>query len=94
MLKCRDNSFVDIDSSKWVVKNRMQNKMFLSGNGNNDIYHCPTKVQKIRALVVKVKGSECQPKTKPVGMTLGWHCTIHKTDERAFPLVSFCMRRL
>ncbi len=71
VLKCRDNFFVDIDSSKWVVKNRMQNKMFLLGNGDNDIYHCPTKVQKIRALVVKVQGIECQPKTKPVSMTSG-----------------------
>jgi hypothetical protein len=53
------------------VKNRMQNKMFLSGNGVNDIYHCPTKVQNIRALVVKVQGIECQPKTKPVGMICG-----------------------
>ncbi len=71
VLKCRDNSFVDIDSSKWVVKNRMQNKMFLLGNGDNDIYHGPTKVQKIRAFVVKVQGIECQPKSKPVGMTCG-----------------------
>jgi hypothetical protein len=69
--KCRGNSFVDIDSSLWVVKHRMQNKMFLLGNGDNDIYHCPTKVQKIRAFVVKVQGIECQPKTKPVGMTCG-----------------------
>jgi hypothetical protein len=43
VLKCRGNSFVDIDNSKWVVKNRMQNKMLLLGNGDNDIYHCPTK---------------------------------------------------
>ncbi len=71
VLKCRGNSFVDIESSKWVVKNRMQNKMFLLGNGDNDIYHGQTKVQKIRALVVKVQGIECQPKTKPVGMTCG-----------------------
>ncbi len=71
VLKCGDNSFVDIDSSKWVVKKRMQNKMFLLGNGDNIIYHCPTKVQKIRDLVGKVQGIECQPKTKPVGMTCG-----------------------
>ncbi len=71
VLKCRDNSVVDVDSSKGVVKNRMQNKMFLLGNGDNGIYHCPRKVQKIRALVVKVQGIECQPKTKPVGMTCG-----------------------
>jgi hypothetical protein len=71
VLKCRGNSFVDIDNSKWVVKNRMQNKMFLVGNGDNDIYHCPRRVQKIRALVVKVQGIECQPKTEPVGMTCG-----------------------
>ncbi len=38
VLKCRGNSFVDIDNSKWVVK---------------------------------VQGMECQPKTKPVGMTCG-----------------------
>jgi hypothetical protein len=71
VLKCRDSSFVDIDSSKWVVKNRMQNKMFLLGNGDKDIYHGQTKVQKIRALVVKVQGIECQPKSEPVGMTCG-----------------------
>ncbi len=71
VLKCRDNSFVHIDRSKWVVKNRTKNKMFLLGNGDNDIYHGPTKVQKIRAIVVKVQGIECQPKTKPVGMTCG-----------------------
>jgi hypothetical protein len=71
VLKCQGNSFVDIESCKLVVKNRMQNKMFLLGNGHNDIYHFPTKVQKIRALVVKVQGIECQPKTKPVGMTCG-----------------------
>ncbi len=71
VLKCPCNSFVDIDSSKWVVKNKMQNKMFLLGNGDNGIYHSPAKVQKIRAFVVKVQGIECQPKTKPVGMTCG-----------------------
>ncbi len=92
VLKCQDNSFVDIDSSKWVVKNRMQNKMFLLGNGENDIYHCPTKVQKIRALVVKVQGIECQLKTKPVGMTCG--LPLYNSQKRAFPLVSSCKRVL
>jgi hypothetical protein len=29
LLKSGGNSIVDVDSSKWVVKNRMQNKMFL-----------------------------------------------------------------
>jgi hypothetical protein len=29
VLKCQDNSFVDIDSSKRVGKNRMQNKIVL-----------------------------------------------------------------
>ncbi len=71
VLKCGGNFSVEIDSSKWVVENRMQNKMFLVGNGDNDIYHCPTRVQKIRALVVKVQGIDCHPKTEPVGMTCG-----------------------
>jgi hypothetical protein len=53
--------------------------MCLLGNGDNDIYHCPTKVQKIRAFVVKDQGIECQPKTKPVGMTW-WLALYHSQN--------------